>query len=126
MFAQFYIIQYWTDPRLVGYTDPALPAKLWGPKMDIDNAVEYSETHAVFVLVNPSTGRLKRVRFVEGTFNNPMDLTTFPFDFDTLEASFKTTSTWLTNDESAGGEDAFGKTYRVRPVADDVGAKGTG
>ena len=32
VYAQFYVAQYWTDPRLVGWTG-ALPDKLWGPKM---------------------------------------------------------------------------------------------
>ena len=45
-----------------------------------------------------------------------MQLQDFPFDLDSIEVQFSTSSLWQTNDGAKQGSALKGKTYRLRPV----------
>ena len=119
---KIYVIQYWTDSRLAGWSSPELPSALWGPQLTLDNVAsngDLQDTHAVFDLVDRALGRLKRVRLISATIDNPMHLRDFPLDIDDIRITLSTTSTFLLLDESKSGEIPVGKTYRLRPVPKD-------
>eukprot|EP01048_Picozoa_sp_COSAG05_P025547 COSAG05_NODE_6550_length_939_cov_1.515476_1_plen_131_part_10 len=83
---KIYVIVYWTDPRLAGWTGD-LPPQLWGPHLTLQNASadnDVQDTHAVFDFADRKVGRLKRVRLLCGTVENSMDLKDFPFDMDDI------------------------------------------
>ena len=48
-----------------------------------------------------------------------MQLQDFPFDLDSIEVQFSTSSLWQTNDGAKQGSALKGKTYRLRPVNAD-------
>jgi hypothetical protein len=118
------ITTYWTDPRLVGWPQGAeLPARLWGPKLDLKNALgDLQETDYTFMLKDPTTGRMKRDRGYTGTLDNPMDMQNFPLDMDKIELKFATNGTYVTYDgERSGQTMANGKGYQLRQVLQEAG-----
>jgi hypothetical protein len=75
-FVKIQTISYWTDPRLIGWSeDRMLPPALWGPRMWLHNALgDMQAEDDEFALIDPTGGRVKRVRIFAGTVDNPMDL----------------------------------------------------
>jgi len=111
---------YWTDPRLVGWNVTSrLPPNLWGPIFVLVNqyGTDLNVFDEVFALVDRATGRMKRGVVYLGKIENPMDLTNFPFDMDTLDFNFHTTSHWKCLDGSQENMDAFGRTYNVYAIS---------
>jgi hypothetical protein len=117
-FARIGTVFYWNDPRLVGWPEgKALPPCLWGPRMNLVNALgDVEEASQSFKLVDSSTGRLERGRTYTGTVDNPMDLQAFPFDTDSIEFTFRTLSHWATLDGGQHDSQAKGRTYRLRQI----------
>jgi len=114
-------ICYWTDTRLIGWDEPGLPLKLWGPHIILRNAnPDLKDYHVDFELVNKKTGRLYRVRTYEGTIKNPMSLLAFPLDFDDIMVKFRTKSSWLTLDEEEKGQGLNGvpRIYNLRRITE--------
>jgi len=108
---------YWNDRRLAGWTSASLPASLWGPEMNLQHtrgpvAVEYEQ----FALIHAPTGRLKRIINYEATVGCPMDLRSFPFDYQTWVVDFITISHWRLLDERHHGSLPSGQSYRLFPV----------
>ena len=117
-FIQINAVCFWTDPRLAGWPEGAvLPQALWGPRLKLANLTvgpPLQEVPGTFLLVDSSTGRLKRGRSYTGIIDNPMQLRNFPFDMDRIEVQFRTTSHWQSLDNKHCGATAQGKTYRLR------------
>ena len=79
-----YIVFYWADERLAGWQEVFLPSELWGPKLLLKgNSIDIEQDH--FILVDPTTGRLRRAFRYIGTVDNPMNLHSFPFDVDVID-----------------------------------------
>eukprot|EP01052_Picozoa_sp_SAG31_P033167 SAG31_NODE_3714_length_3957_cov_3.388025_4_plen_405_part_00 len=116
-FAQIAVVYYWSDPRLKGYPeDIELPPSLWGPRLVAENYIDCSEEDLQFELVDRTTGRLKRVRVYAGSLDNPMDLRSFPFDFDDVSVDWRTASNWSSASNEQTGSKAKGRVYRLRRV----------
>eukprot|EP01084_Bolivina_argentea_P097764 175747_1 len=112
------ITYYWTDPRLAGWKEKKLPAKCWGPIFFLTNQLgnDMSIFDEVFALVDVKAGRIKRGVVYLGTVSNPMDLTNFPWDSDTLDILLHTTSHFKCFDGSEQNMLADGRAYNIRPV----------
>ncbi|GMH92329.1 hypothetical protein TrVE_jg2597 [Triparma verrucosa] len=113
---EIFFVCYWTDQRLIGYNmDAELPPKLWGPRMEI-MGLEMDESHGEFGLVDPGTGRCKRGRLYKGVIGMEMNLSSFPFDQNSIDVRFFTSSTWMSYDEGSSGMPATTATYTIRSV----------
>mmetsp|Transcript_17630 Transcript_17630/g.26721 ORF Transcript_17630/g.26721 Transcript_17630/m.26721 type:complete len:527 (-) Transcript_17630:87-1667(-) len=106
---------YWSDCRLSGWSlNSALPAELWGPVFEIKNAYQdMSRIQEYFILLNNTTGRLKRVHSFEGTidvfYNN---LQHYPCDIHDISINFQNYF-WQSN---SGQLQGYHSTYRVRKM----------
>jgi hypothetical protein len=112
------VLMHWTDDRLMGWpSDRLLPPTLWGPYLYIDNesqGMDVVETE--FMLIDSSTGRLKRAFIFTGKVNLRMDLHDFPFDVQIVRVKFWTLSCWRLLDGSRSGQAPHGAIYRLSPV----------
>jgi len=115
-FVNIKLVMYWTDSRLAGW-EGALPRKLWGPIINVENALQGFETYQdTFALSDRAEGRLKRMVYFVGHIANAMDLQDFPFDTDEIEVEFITTSHFRSLDWEALGSLTSGKAFRLRPI----------
>mmetsp|Transcript_7882 Transcript_7882/g.14636 ORF Transcript_7882/g.14636 Transcript_7882/m.14636 type:complete len:405 (+) Transcript_7882:155-1369(+) len=113
------VTMYWTDLRLVGWKGD-LPPKLWGPHLVLVNKLGLESMQVfdeVFALVNHN-GRLKRGVVYQGKITNPMSLLDFPYDCDTLDFHFHSSSHWKTLDGSKQNMVTIGQTYTLSEVTD--------
>jgi len=115
---KMWIIMYWTDPRLIGYSKAALPPSLWGPLLKMQNSLAGMEmVRDDFRLESTETGRCKIVYKFEGAFEWHSDLQPFPFDFGTVVVVMETDNDWLSFDESLMGG-AAARTYALREICE--------
>jgi len=115
---------YWTDTRLVGWEQDALPGHLWGPRLWCFNGLQdFASMYQDFVLLDPPSGRMKRYCRYSGTVDNQMHLKDFPFDVDTIDLTFRTASHWRSGDGGQEGDLGKGKSYRIRPISSPVEGK---
>eukprot|EP01047_Picozoa_sp_COSAG01_P041156 COSAG01_NODE_3515_length_5982_cov_4.429883_6_plen_233_part_00 len=110
------LVMYWNDPRMVGWSELALPPTLWGPWPGLTNEISVTAEQAAFVLTEPDEGRFKRVVIYTGQVSNPMDLHDFPMDVDSIDLDFVTSSHWKSCDLSLGGGRPKGVSYRLRKI----------
>ena len=125
-FIKLDVVLYWTDPRMIGWPEDHadLPPKLWGPTMELVNALgDMQNESLVFSVVDAKTGRMKRAFGFTGVIENPMNLRDFPFDMDDITIMFATRSHWSTFDGETGGDVAKGMTYRLRQIREEVEGK---
>ena len=112
------ITMYWTDHRLVGWKGD-LPPLLWGPILVLTNKFGGRDMlvfDEVFSLVSEE-GRIKRGVVYQGLIMNPMDLTTFPFDCDTMDLNLHSSSHWKCLDGSRANMVTMGQTYTLAKVS---------
>jgi hypothetical protein len=116
-YIKFNCMLYWTDSRIAGWGQPNLPPLLWGPSPNITQSTkELDQTQSQFVLADRATGRLKRGWLFEGIMENTMEtLSSFPFDVDDLEITFKFNG-WCTYNQERKGFPIKGKQYNIRPM----------
>merc|ERR1719433_2053926 len=118
------LIMNWTDPRLIGWNEPNLPPSLWGPAPYIFNKTsDFERQNMTFLLQNKETGRMKRTLSFRGMIHNPMDLTTFPFDFDAIDIVIANVSSWSTLDEQhrGGGKNNAPMNYKLKLTRSNEG-----
>ena len=113
---KFQITCYWTDNRLMDWTDIHLPPKLWTPRFVVTNAKEISYEYK-----QPSAfkGRVKMPLLVTALVDNPMELTSFPFDMDDISVNLLTGIFYRAMDGSFEGATRTGKMFSVAPVYED-------
>eukprot|EP00039_Didymoeca_costata_P025946 m.14580 g.14580 ORF g.14580 m.14580 type:complete len:377 (-) comp5145_c0_seq1:246-1376(-) len=118
-FIDFEIVYIWTDYRLKGYTAPALPLKLWGPRPQLENGLDdMVEVQTQFLFLDRANGRLKRSIRYTGSVDTPMPLKDFPFDTISVMAHFDSTSTFISWDWTEKGQSKV-PTYKLRRVREE-------
>jgi hypothetical protein len=112
------IVYYWTDTRFVDWPNNVpLPENLWGPELKLMDG-KCERVQNAFVLVNSSTGRLKRGVTYTGVVNRPQNLRDFPFDIGCVVVSFESMSNWMLLDGSKSGNvPAANRKYKLQPVS---------
>jgi hypothetical protein len=114
----FYLVFYWTDTRLIDWPNrDHLPPKLWTPYVVWRNYLEKADD--VFDnpnLSDPATGRVHMRQNIRGKLDNPMSLTSFPFDADSVSIKLWSGIQYRTADGNNAGQQPRGPLYTIRPV----------
>lgn len=119
---KFVLVFLWNDDRFKGLriNTNDLPGNLWGPDVIFENALPSCRPiYDSFILVDPSSGRMKRTITFHGAIKNPMDLQNFPFDTDDLELKFITNGNWRALDGSRFGNNPTTRIYTLHPIKDE-------
>ena len=67
-------------------------------------------------LSDPATGRVHMRQNIQGKLDNPMSLTSFPFDADAVSIKLWSGIQYRTADGTHAGQQPRGPLYTVRPV----------